>query len=643
MKKAFFLVFALLGTAIALAPQTSAASGFNAGRIIDDSVFTNKSSMSVSDIQSFLNSKVAACDTSGSQQSEMNNSGVPDYNGNGSIQRWEWGKYKFNQTTFPCLKDYTQDSVSAAQLIYNASQNYSINPQVLIVLLQKEQGLVTDTWPLNIQYRSATGYGCPDTAACDSQYYGLANQITWASKMFRAILNNSPDWYTPYVLGNNYIQYSPDSNCGGSTVNIQNRSTQALYNYTPYQPNQATLDAGWGTAPCGAYGNRNFYLYFTSWFGDPLAVFTSLDTPRWMQISTATHKVNPSTGQAIDNEIPSGTQLQFVDKIYLNNTWYLRTASDSANNLLKGIPQQYVTDIQFQPFSEPRYMVLTKNAKKVNPRNTNSISDEVFSITTSIKFVSKMVVNGQWFYQTEYDNQNNNISAFYANSTSDISFQPLDTPRFMQVKKDTRLTDLRSGNIISTYQDDGQAMIIDKVELNGIWYFRSKTDSQNGNIYAISANNTSELKYDDIATPYSVAITNNSTKYSLLSGDPLSTEPLATNQIIKIARIVTLNGRDYYQSIHDRDNNISNGIAVNETKLHDTPFIPLENSRAITLNTSTQKTNLMSGALTGEQLATGTTLRFASKIQIGRQWYLRSISDTDNSLPYGIPIEKLNI
>jgi uncharacterized protein with LGFP repeats len=266
MKK-FLIGLILACAALTFAPHTSAASGFNAGRIIDDSVFTNKSTMSVDAIQSFLNSKVTACDTNGNQQSEMNNSGVPDYNGNGSIQRWEWGKYKYNQTTFPCLRDYKQDGVSAAQLIYNAAQTYSINPQVLIVLLQKEQGLVTDTWPLNVQYRSATGYGCPDTAACDSKYYGLKNQIDWASKMFRAILDNSPNWYTPYVLGNNYIQYNPNSSCGGSTVNIQNRSTQALYNYTPYQPNQAALDAGWGTANCGAYGNRNFHLYFTSWFG----------------------------------------------------------------------------------------------------------------------------------------------------------------------------------------------------------------------------------------------------------------------------------------------------------------------------------------------------------------------------------------
>lgn len=235
----------------------AAADSFNAGNIISDSVFTNQSSMNVQQIQTFLNSKVPVCDTYGSQTSEY-----------GGGTRAQWGQARYGQSTFTCLKDYNENGRSAAQIIYDSAQAYSINPQVLIVLLQKEQGLVTDTWPLAIQYRSATGYGCPDTAPCDAQYYGLSNQLGWAAKMFRAIMNASPSWYTPYIVGNNYIQYNPTASCGGSTVNIQNRATQALYNYTPYQPNAATVGSAMGaTVPCGAYGNINFYRYFTSWFG----------------------------------------------------------------------------------------------------------------------------------------------------------------------------------------------------------------------------------------------------------------------------------------------------------------------------------------------------------------------------------------
>ncbi len=265
IKKLITLSFAITvlsaGLSQFIQSDAGAVSGFNAGRIIDDAIFTNKDSMSVAQIQNFLNSKVPTCDTNGVKPSEY---------GGGTRAQWANGRY--GQTTFTCLKDYRENGNSAAQMIYNVAQQFSINPQVLIVLLQKEQGLITDEWPLNVQYRTATGYGCPDTAPCDSQYYGLGNQLTWSGRMFRAILNNSPTWYTPYVLGNNYIQYSPDASCGGSNVTIQNRSTQALYNYTPYQPNQGAIDAGYGTAPCGAYGNRNFQLYFSSWFGSLTAV-----------------------------------------------------------------------------------------------------------------------------------------------------------------------------------------------------------------------------------------------------------------------------------------------------------------------------------------------------------------------------------
>ncbi|MDB5183464.1 MAG: hypothetical protein JWO07_145 [Candidatus Saccharibacteria bacterium] len=237
---------------------SAAVSGWNPAYIMDDGIMTNKNTMTAGQIEEFLISKVPTCDTNGTQPSEY-----------GGGTRAQWGQATHGQSTFYCLRDFWEGGRNGAQIIYDTAQKYSINPQVLLVLLQKEQGLVTDTWPLNLQYRTATGYGCPDSAPCDSQYYGLTNQLDWSAKMFRAILNQSSTWYSPYTVGNNFIRWSPDSSCGGTTVNIANLTTAALYDYTPYQPNQAALNAGLGTGDgCSAYGNRNFYIYFTSWFGD---------------------------------------------------------------------------------------------------------------------------------------------------------------------------------------------------------------------------------------------------------------------------------------------------------------------------------------------------------------------------------------
>ena len=247
---ALFAIMTLLSIFNPNTASVSAAStaGFNPGNIITDYVMSNYTTMSVSDINNFLHSKNSCNDTDISK-----------------AYRYSSYSYHIENGHFVCMADESFNGKSAAQIIYDAAQTYRINPQVLIVLLQKEQGLVTDTWPNSIQYRSATGYGCPDTAACDTKYYGFENQVNNAAALFRSVLDGG---WSNYTVGYNYIQYNPNSYCGGTTVYIQNRATASLYRYTPYQPNESALAAGYGVGDgCGAYGNRNFYLYFTDWFG----------------------------------------------------------------------------------------------------------------------------------------------------------------------------------------------------------------------------------------------------------------------------------------------------------------------------------------------------------------------------------------
>jgi hypothetical protein len=237
-----------------------AGSQFNAGRIIDDVVFFSSNTMGVGEIQNFLNSKVPVCDT------------------------WHGSSDPANQPPFTCLKDYRQDTPSrgaesglcgaytggnksSAQIIYDVANSCGVNPQVLIVLLQKEQTLVTDTWPWNIQYRSATGYGCPDTAECDAEYYGFFNQLYNAARQFRKYAKE-PTQFNYRMGRTNNIQFNPSASCGSSPVYIQNQATAGLYNYTPYQPNAAALNNLYGSGDsCSAYGNRNFWRMFNDWFG----------------------------------------------------------------------------------------------------------------------------------------------------------------------------------------------------------------------------------------------------------------------------------------------------------------------------------------------------------------------------------------
>ncbi|MGN8024963.1 hypothetical protein [Microbacterium sp. 22242] len=258
---AAFLAGVTLLTFVPAAPQAQAQSTqsairpaadlsqFRAGNIISDAVFTNAATMNASQVQSFLQSKVSAC-----------------------------------RSGYTCLKDFRQDTPNksadrycngyagaggelASTIIAKVAQSCGINPQVLVVMLQKEQGLVTDSWPVGPQYAAAMGQACPDTAPCDPGFAGFFAQVYGGARQMKIYLEGVYfTWYAPGHTWN--ILYKPNTNCGSSPVYIENAATSALYYYTPYQPNAAALAAGYGTGDsCSAYGNRNFYNYFTDWFG----------------------------------------------------------------------------------------------------------------------------------------------------------------------------------------------------------------------------------------------------------------------------------------------------------------------------------------------------------------------------------------
>ena len=243
----------LISFIISLVPNSAkavSASDWKPGRIIDDAVFFNKDAMNPLQIQAFLNSKVPVCDTWHNWSGTVN--GV------------------WNAPPYTCLKDYSENGKSSAQIIWEASQNHGINPQVLIATLQKETAIVTDTWAAPWQYQRAMGYACPDTAACNSQYYGFTNQVhtaAWQLKRYTLY----PDSYNFKSGVTRNIQWHPNAGCGSSPVYIETKGTAALYNYTPYQPNGAALNNMYGTGDgCSAYGNRNFWRIFNDWFGSTL-------------------------------------------------------------------------------------------------------------------------------------------------------------------------------------------------------------------------------------------------------------------------------------------------------------------------------------------------------------------------------------
>lgn len=637
-----YLAAAILMTASLFAilqpAPANAVSGWKAGRIISDGVFTNHSSMSVAQIQSFLNGKVSSCDTNGLKISEH---GGPDLNGDGKVQRWEWAKRKYNQTKFVCLKDYVAGGKKASQIIYEKSQRYRISPKVILVLLQKEQSLVTDTWPVNIQYKTATGYGCPDTAPCDSQYYGLANQIDWAAKMFRAIMDDSPTWYTPYNVGTNFVQYNPQSSCGGSNVYIENRATQALYNYTPYQPNKAALNAGWGSASCGAYGNRNFFLYFSSWFGRPNGdPYKSLDAPRWMVLNKDVQKRDMTTLQPVDNVVPAGRQIYFPDKVSVGGQWFLRTQTDKDRGDNKGIPLSDISEITPTPISEVKFMELDSDRYKINPTTGFIERTKQYPAGTAAKFVDSITVNGEEFYRTEHDKNLGRNFYFRESAVHDLQYEPFDKPRFMQSRANSAKLNPATGQQIASYPTPTQELFASKVDINGTWFYRTESDTLANRLAAMPKSAIGEIPYVSFSNPSRwMSLDKNSAKVNPRTGESLRTLEQSRYPHIKIARQITVNNVSYYQT--ETDFKSGQDAVIPATDMSDIPYVPLDVPRTMTLASATRKVTPHTSAQIGNNYPKGLAVKYTTKITINGVMYLRSEYDTDRNLNRALPYNRL--
>ena len=263
-KKIFAVIAATVTVAAGLLAPTSvnaltlSASDFDAGDIITNAQFFDERALTADEIQKFLSKKVRRCgsfnlclsvytqDTFTREATSVQGNGVDPL----------------------CGRYVGANDETAAQIIYKVQRACNISAKVILVLLQKEQGLITNTNPTADKLRIATGYACPDTAPCDARYFGFYNQVYSAASQLKRYTEPGSSFYNSKPVGvRSPILYHPNAGCGTKSVRIMNLATHALYIYTPYTPNRAALRnlAGTGDS-CSSYGNSNFWEYYSYWF-----------------------------------------------------------------------------------------------------------------------------------------------------------------------------------------------------------------------------------------------------------------------------------------------------------------------------------------------------------------------------------------
>lgn len=166
---------------------------FDGGYVISDSDMFDYQSMSLSDIQDFLKKK---------------NGTLDDY----------------------IAPDKNNAMKSAAEIVWNASQEYKINPKFILVMIQKEQSVVEDDLPKATQYDWAAGYGVCDS--CDLNDPALLVYKGFGTQIDR--LAGSQRWYVEHKNDAWLKQAGKSYVIDGQNVLISNQATANLYNYTPH-------------------------------------------------------------------------------------------------------------------------------------------------------------------------------------------------------------------------------------------------------------------------------------------------------------------------------------------------------------------------------------------------------------------------
>jgi hypothetical protein len=141
------------------------------------------------------------------------------------------------------LKNYSTNGLKASDLIFKAANGeissyngvkVKISPALLLTMLDKEQSLLsTSSYDTNKdpqrKLRSAMGYACPDTSACNPDYEGFFKQVTWGAYQLQYNFNNARNpRFSPYTVGTTFTTL--DNN----KVTIANEATASLYRYTPH-------------------------------------------------------------------------------------------------------------------------------------------------------------------------------------------------------------------------------------------------------------------------------------------------------------------------------------------------------------------------------------------------------------------------
>ena len=233
------------GSSSSTGSTTSPTTTFSAGNVVSDAVFFNSGAMTEAEIKTFIETQGSSCKPGP---------------GTTCLKDTKFSTQNLTTLRGGCKPLNMSGDQSPWTIIKKTAEACDLNPQVILVTLQKEQSGLTQPKSAEV-WAKAMGSGCPDGSGCDPAQGGFQKQVYYgADKLVSYQLRSQAGHVDAFKAGKPLtINQNPAASCGTESVKFSNVATASLYEYTPYIGNSSKTG-------CATLGQKMFWDLMKRYF-----------------------------------------------------------------------------------------------------------------------------------------------------------------------------------------------------------------------------------------------------------------------------------------------------------------------------------------------------------------------------------------
>lgn len=225
--------------------STGLSATFDASNVIPDALFYDSSTMTEAQIKTFIQDAGKNCKAS---------------SGKTCLKDKKFPTQNLTTLRGGCKAISMSGNQAPWTIIHKTAQACGLNPQVILVTLQKEQSALAQP-KSDAQWAKAMGSGCPDGSGCAPKQAGFMKQVYYGSdKLVSYKLRSIAGHVQAFKDGKAMtVLHNPSSSCGSQSLKFANVATASLYEYTPYIGNSSK-------SGCDASGQKMFWDLMKRYF-----------------------------------------------------------------------------------------------------------------------------------------------------------------------------------------------------------------------------------------------------------------------------------------------------------------------------------------------------------------------------------------